>query len=271
MSPQCIRRLENVAADAWPAAATERLHGWRLGFTHGVTRRANSVLPNRWDGAMALEAALLEVERRYRSRGLSPCFKLTSAAVPAGLDSFLEARGYASQGLTDVHTADTGAVTAAGGDQVRLRSEPTPEWIATCWSERDQRTEVPVLTALVGRIATPRVFALVQRDGVAAGDGLAIRVGDWVGITAGPDVARIPPHRRRPGGGRRLGGLGARARGHVTVRSSRGGQRAGAATLSPNGVSTRVSLSLSDALIGAPSTSSGRGAQVGVYKARSSC
>jgi GNAT superfamily N-acetyltransferase len=194
VSPQCIRRLEDLAADAWPAAATERLHGWRLGFNRGVTRRANSVIPNRWDRPQGgLEAALLEVERRYRRRGLRPCFKLTSAAIPAGLDTILEARGYASQGWTDVHTANIDAVTAAGGDQVRLHSKPTPEWIATCWSERDRRTEVPVLTALVDRIATPRVFALVQRDGVAAAGGLAIRVGDWVGITA---VLTLPGYRR---------------------------------------------------------------------------
>ena len=92
-----------------------------------------------------------------------------------------------------MHTADSDAVTAAGRDEVRLLSKPTPEWIATCWSARDRRTEVPVLTALVGRIATPRVFALVVRDGVAAGGGLAIRVGDWAGITA---VATLPRFHR---------------------------------------------------------------------------
>ena len=194
VSPQCIRRLEDLAADAWPAAATERLHGWRLGFTRGVTRRANSVIPNRWDRPRGgLEAALREVERRYRRHGLRPCFKLTSAAIPAGLDSILGARGYVSEGWTDVHTADIGAVTAVGGDAVHLLSEPTPEWIATCWSERDRRTEVPVLTALVGRIATPRVFALAVRDGQAAGGGLATRVGNWAGITA---MLTLPGFRR---------------------------------------------------------------------------
>ncbi len=211
VSPLYIRRLENLAADAWPAAESERLHGWRLGFTGGVTRRANSVIPTRWDRPQGgLEAALLEVERRYRRRGLRPCFKLTSAAVPAGLERILEARGYASQGWTDVHTANIDAVAAAGGDQVRLHSKPTPDWIATCWSERNRRTEVPVLTALVGRIATPRTFALVQRDGVAAGGGLAVRVGDWVGITA---VLTLPGYRRTGAARAVVGALARWARG----------------------------------------------------------
>lgn len=192
LPPELIRRLEDLAADAWPAATTERLHGWRLGFTRGVTRRANSVIPIRWDGAVGLETAVAEVERRYRSRGLRPCFKLTSAALPAGLEAALEARGYAAEGCTDVHTARLDAVTAAG-DSVRLSSAPSPEWIATCWSERARHAEVPVLTALVGRIATPHVFALAVRDGVVAGGGLAIQAGDWAGITA---VLTLPRFRR---------------------------------------------------------------------------
>jgi len=191
--PAHIRRLEDISADAWPAAATERLYGWRLGFTRGVTRRANSVLPNRWDGPSEPDAAVAEVERRYRSRGLRPCFKLTAAALPAGLDDILAARGYRAEGWTDVHTADCDAVPVADRGAVRLLDVPTPEWIATCWSERDPRSEVPVLTELIHRIATPRVFALAVRDGAAAGGGLAIRVGDWAGITA---VTTLPQFRR---------------------------------------------------------------------------
>ncbi len=92
-----------------------------------------------------------------------------------------------------MHTANIDAVSAAGGGEVRLLSKPTPEWITTCWSARDRRTGVPVLTALVGRIAAPRVFALAVRDGVAAGGGMAIRVGDRAGITA---LATLPRFHR---------------------------------------------------------------------------
>ncbi len=195
-APQ-LRRLGELGADAWPAETTERLHGWRLGFTGGVSRRANSVLPNRWDGRVRLDAAVAEVEGRYRARRLRPCFKMTSASLPPDLHSVLDARGYRPEGSTRVLTATVGAVrtacSGAGAQQVRLDRAATPAWMATSWCERDRQTEVPVLRAVVERITAPHLFALAVRDGQAAGAGLLVLARGWGLLTA---IYTLPGFRR---------------------------------------------------------------------------
>lgn len=90
-----IRAIEEVAADAVPAAVVERLDGWRLRFNFGVKRRPNSVLANADGGEMGLTAKLERAEAFYAAHGLKARFQLCPASVPAGLDAVLEARGYA--------------------------------------------------------------------------------------------------------------------------------------------------------------------------------
>ena len=107
-----IRRLENLAANAWPAEAVEILGSWTMQFDHGVTRRANSVLPTGWSGELSLDDAVAAVERRYPAHSLRPCFKITDAALPTGLDDRLGDRGYRREGHSLVLAAPVSAVNA---------------------------------------------------------------------------------------------------------------------------------------------------------------
>lgn len=178
-----IRALEEIGAAQWPAETVRWLHGWRLGFTHGVTRRANSVLPSRWDDEADLDRAVVAAEARYRSCGLDPCFKITAGSLPAPLDDRLAARGYAREGHSHVLTAplaDLDARAATAGD-VRLYDAPTLAWLsATGWPE----AESAVRTRLVERIPRPRAFAAALHDGEVASVGLAARQDSWAGIYA---------------------------------------------------------------------------------------
>ena len=90
-----VLEIEEAAFRAWPAAEVVELSGWRLRFTHGVTRRANSVWPNDWRDETTLNERLEAVEAFSAARGIAPSFQLTSAARPADLDAVLAARGYA--------------------------------------------------------------------------------------------------------------------------------------------------------------------------------
>ena len=158
MAPEVeeARFLEALAVTAWPPATQERLKGWELGFDRGVTRRANSALCNRLEAEP--EALIAEVERRYRARGLAPCFKISPAAAPADLDRRLAARGYDAEGHSLVLTAEpetvAGRAAPAPGVTLQMMGEPTKDWCGACWPEAGA-IEDEARTALAGRIEPP--------------------------------------------------------------------------------------------------------------------
>lgn len=201
VSPDDIAKLELLGMRAWPPATMEQIHGWRLGFTGGVTRRANAVLPLAWPAESDPECALDDVERRYRRRELRPCFKMTRASEPAALEQALDARGYGREGASRVLVSTTdavisGAVTsaAAGGTKVRYLTEASPEWLATSGSGTEDPFLARVRQALFGRITAPHVFALAHSSGRPCGTALAVAEDGWAGVTA---VHTLAAHRRQ--------------------------------------------------------------------------
>lgn len=206
-------RLEALSAAAWPAEISECLDGWRLGFTSGVTRRANSVQPLEWTGK-ALGPTIDETERRYHTRDLRPCFKISPVARPPELARALADRGYRAEGRSDVLTVAQTADTAPlpSGLVVRLLDAPERRWIEAAWPIPERTAEIPVLLALVGRIAQPHVFALAECNGVPAGSALAVTEDGWAGIAG---VNTLPAFRRKGVAHGLMGALGvwARARG----------------------------------------------------------
>lgn len=194
--PGLVRLLEGLGAAPWPAEMQETVRGWMLGFTRGVTRRANSVIPLSWTGG-ELEAAIAEVEARYHGRGLPPCFKMTEAAQPSGLDAALEARGYRVEGRSWVMTADA-AVTAARCPAVAetaIAPDPDPLWCSLAWpADRPAGFEADIRAGIAGRIGGPRAFATVICEGRPAGVALGAVVGERCCITA---VSTLPAFRRR--------------------------------------------------------------------------
>jgi GNAT superfamily N-acetyltransferase len=191
-----IRLLEDIGADAWPAAITAWIEGWRLSLDCGVTRRANSVLPNAAQPVGDAAALIGEVERRYRARGLPPCFKLTAAAEPADLDRRLERRGYRSEGHSLVLVADARAIAPPHAPQiaVALDDRPTQPWLDACWPAARYRDERSARQAIVARQRLPRAFALARLGATPGGAALAVADRGWVGLTA---VHTLPEQRRR--------------------------------------------------------------------------
>ncbi len=191
------RFLEALAVTAWPPAVQERLEGWRLGFDRGVTRRANSTLPNSLTAETDPETLIAEVERRYRTRGLAPCFKISPAAAPADLDRRLEARGYGAEGHSLVLTAGPGGVSGsaapAPGVTSQLLEDAAPAWCAACWPEVGP-AEAEARAAIAGRIESPRAFALATVEGQPAGAAAIACSKGWACITA---VNTLSAWRRR--------------------------------------------------------------------------
>jgi N-acetylglutamate synthase len=191
-----IRLLEDIGADAWPAATTVWLEGWRLGLDRGVTRRANSVLPNAEQPVDDVDALIGEVERRYRADGLRPCFKLTAAAEPADLDRRLERRDYRSEGHSLVLVADARTIAPLPSPQitVALEDQPTQAWLDACWPAAQYAAERSARQGIVARLRRPRAFGLARLGSAPGGAALAVADRGWVGLTA---VHTLPEQRRR--------------------------------------------------------------------------
>jgi N-acetylglutamate synthase len=191
-----IRLLEDIGAEAWPAATTAWLEGGRLSLDAGVTRRANSVLPNATRPIDAADALIAEVERRYRAHGLRPCFKLTAVAEPADLDRRLAGKGYPAEGHSLVLVADATKVAPPQAPQIRvtLDERPTQAWLEACWPATACAGERAVRQEIVARLRLPRAFGLARFGSTAAGAALAVADRGWVGLTA---VHTLSAQRRR--------------------------------------------------------------------------
>ena len=181
------RFLEALAVSAWPPATREELAGWELSFDRGVTRRANSTLPNRLAAQADPKALIATVEQRYRARGLRPCFKISPAAAPADLDRRLAARGYSAEGHSLVLTAEPEGVARraapAPGVTLQMLEQPDQDWSGACWPDAGL-AEDEARSALAGRIESPRAFALARIEGQPAGAAAIACRSDWACITA---------------------------------------------------------------------------------------
>lgn len=196
---ELIRHIEDLAAGAWPAAVTEPLDGWLLRYTAGVTRRANSVHPNRCRGLVPLEEKLARVEAFYARCGLPTRFQLCPASRPGDLDGVLAARGYGTAGRTRVQTAPLPVL--------RERARPHPEhritllpafaerwYSAYCHAEQPDEHTAAVRREIVRRIAGTLAFALLEAGGEPAALGLGIAQGEWLGVFS---MATDPSFRRQ--------------------------------------------------------------------------
>ncbi|MCA9874116.1 MAG: GNAT family N-acetyltransferase [Anaerolineales bacterium] len=187
MSSNDIFLIEELAANAWPADMVQHLDGWRLRYSHGVTRRINSVWPNLDFGHHPLAEKLALVEAFYGRRQAVPRFQICPAAQPEGLDAALAARGYVLDAPTYVQTAVLLQVQAqtlsSRRPTVTLQTELPPSWL-DFYQEVEALNEhaIGVRRRILQRVALPMAFAQAFQDGRLVGIGLGVAERGWVGI-----------------------------------------------------------------------------------------
>jgi GNAT superfamily N-acetyltransferase len=202
--PDTALALDLICARAWPPVEELAMDGWRLRFSGGVTKRANSVLPcppadPSSPSATDLEECISLIEAAYADRGLPARFQVTASSWPGGLADALRRRGYAEADRTLVMTrgaADYPSLAAGpAGVAVSERDEPSPEWMETWWSVdgRGGDPELAVAKEILGRIEPARHFIAVQVGGATASVGLAVIDSGWVGVYC---MATLPDFRR---------------------------------------------------------------------------
>ena len=204
-----VRTREGIAARAWPAARHQALGGWDLYATDGYSMRINACWPLA-DPGLPAEKAIDGVEAFYTGQGLAPIFKLTEGATaPSDLADHLTRRGYGFGKETLVMTGPLGYTPPAASVMVSNQLDPafTAVMAATAPSPGDGAERL----AALGRVAQPRLFARLDRDGAAAAIGASAVEGDWAGIFG---MRTHPDHRRQGLASQILNALLARAADH---------------------------------------------------------
>lgn len=189
---ELVRRLEAAAFRAWPALETEQSTGWLQRFSHGYTKRANSI--NGLDPDAEMDPDVIEtLEAPYRRRGLPPIWRISPLA-PAATDRLLAARGYLRIDETLVQVAPLDAGLDAD-PAVTIAAQPSPAWL-TGFAELQpvSVSHRATMTRMLQSIAPPAAFALVEPSAHPLAFALGVVDGDHLGVF---DMLVAPAARRR--------------------------------------------------------------------------
>jgi GNAT superfamily N-acetyltransferase len=211
--------LEEVAFRAWPAEEVREHHGWRLRYTGGVTRRANSVWPNLVTGTESLPERVHAVESFYRERGAPSSFLVSNAAQPLGLDAYLGERGYAVEAPVSVQTLAISEFHFPGQPpkiMTRVLPSPDEDWFHVSVERGRFAGKREIYDRLLQRIGPSAGFAVARQAGKPMAIGLGVVEGEWLGVF---NMATLPEDRRQQAATAILGAL-------VSWGSTRGATRA---------------------------------------------
>jgi ribosomal protein S18 acetylase RimI-like enzyme len=191
--------LDQLIANAWPAAELEMRGGWRFRWTSGVTRRANSVLPV--GNAARLEELVEFGEEYYRRRGGVARFQVSAASAPEGLDRYLLGRGYVPDTRTFVMTAEVERLiysTAPGVWATTTSDVVTDPWFECYWtsdpSQRLGSEHARICRETLLMATAPSEFVLLEEGADAVAVGQVVIEGTWGGLQC---IATVESHRRR--------------------------------------------------------------------------
>jgi len=189
-----IRKIEKISMNAWPALETVRYDGWTLRFADGVTKRSNSVNPIN-GSTLDIETKIAHCESLYRCRNLPACFKLTEAVFPPDLDSILGSRGYSREFEISVQLADLKTAGTGIDDRVLISENTDEEWIYNL-IRMDGMSPFngAVIRKIIEKIALPKCVVTLTSDGAAAGCGLGVVEGQYIGLF---EIVIDPAHRNK--------------------------------------------------------------------------
>jgi N-acetylglutamate synthase len=205
--------LDELMAAAWPASMSETHDGWVFRFTHGVTRRANSVLVR--GEPSDLHGAVFAAERFYEQREARPVFLVSDASAPVSVMEHLVRRGYHAEADTWILHGDSTTVAAKQIEgrewNVHVSEEPGDQWLDAYWSVeagRKSASDRSIVRDVLLRPAAPSVFVGVGNDDGVVSVGQAVLQGGWACLQC---LATSPAGRRQGAGSRVVRQLAAEA------------------------------------------------------------
>jgi GNAT superfamily N-acetyltransferase len=194
--------IEEAAVRGWPAPQSAVIDGWVWRYASGGSTRANSVATLAFSGKN-LDAAIDEVERRYRELGAPVQFTVCDVSAPADLDAALAARGYA-RGAEHVTMAKrVEAPPRSSAAAVEIGAEPAAQWMEVYLSglTPDRR---PVAGRLLAGLPQGRMYFGAYRDGRLVTSGLSIADGEVASVQC---MATLPQAQRQGGAREVLGAI----------------------------------------------------------------
>lgn len=195
-----VRQFEEISNNAWPALQTIQYDGWLLRFANGVTKRSNSVsmfYPSHLKPAEKISIC----EKLYRSRNITPCFKITSESQPSGMDELLDASGYYLHSHISFQTLDLSGRSLLTDPEIVLETRIRENWIDDFIRMNGfNPTHKTTYLSIMHQVLTPYVLVSVHREGDVAGVGLGVVDESHIGIF---DIVVDPRHRGR-GLGRKI-------------------------------------------------------------------
>jgi N-acetylglutamate synthase len=163
-------RMERAHVRAWPALSTANIGGWLWRSSGGGSQRANSVSTIDFHGA-DLEAAITEVESRYRATAAPARFQTFDETSPSGLADLLRQRGYSQSDPTITMFKRIGRAETTPDAEVR--DEPWTEWRDVYLGEITENRRV-VNTLILAQIPEPRAFFACRRGGKIVATALCV-------------------------------------------------------------------------------------------------
>src|SRR4029450_5488726 len=193
-----VRRLEELAFAGWPALETRDVAGWRLRFSGGYTKRANSI--NALTPDAQIDGGTLDaLEAAYKERHQRPAWRLTPLAPPA-MAGVLGRRGLQpiERSLLQVCPLHPGF---AASPDVSIHPAPPPAWTPAFSTPRPVPPEHrATMRRMLAAIAAPAGFAFVEE----AAQPMAMAIGAVQGDHMGLFDVLVMPHARRRGLARKV-------------------------------------------------------------------
>jgi GNAT superfamily N-acetyltransferase len=202
ISPEDVARIERHAVQAWPAPVSERVDGWLLRHTPGMTRLRASGAALPLAPASRSPSSLDLVEAFYAGRDAPVAVQVSPETEHLELDRLLADRGYRFTAAIQVLTAPADVAAPARqvrGWRVELSDRSTREWL-DAWVELDGHDDsAQVVEQVVSRITLPSGYLGVRVEDRLVGVGLVVGGDeDWVGVYC---MAAHPDHRAQGIGG----------------------------------------------------------------------
>ncbi|WP_257348218.1 GNAT family N-acetyltransferase, cg3035/Rv0428c family [Pseudalkalibacillus decolorationis] len=120
--------IEELSLNNWQPLSTLLYDGWVLRFSHGYTKRANSINPIHYS-TYDLNQKIEECEKIYSNNDLSTTFKITPFVKPENLDDILEEKAYSLIDYTSVQTMELDSIIEPTFHSVKLDGDINVEWL----------------------------------------------------------------------------------------------------------------------------------------------
>jgi GNAT superfamily N-acetyltransferase len=191
VSEREIAELELLASHCWPAREIVKYKGWIIHWNDGVTWRANSVLPNKWESSVSVEQVVDYVIALYREKNTPPAFKISPASQPKGLDKLLEEKGFELRMVTAAIEEISCLGPRVPVDLFKVTDDSLD--ILMHDSPRE-KIAIEVRREIIHQIAGDKNIARVLMHGHIAGVGLGVVEGEWLGLFS---IRTLPEFQRR--------------------------------------------------------------------------